>query len=977
MLNVVKLLKQSRLLPWTILTWIILSWGILIFSVPQALAGGPRFVAGPSYFNPAVMGQPIHWAQGQVNYFVDQGSLSPTLNQQKAKAMVDAAAALWTGVPTAAVILTNAGSLGEDVNGLTIAVEEGVIIQPADITATAVQTPLAVVFDVDGTVIETIFGTGASDPANCGADGVFQWTDGFNPDATFAHAMILLNGRCAVTADQIALMSANLERAFGRALGLDYAQVYASGSGSTGNNWAVMQPPMGVIAPGLTALNYDDIAALSRLYPVTSANQAGLPGKVLTAANTVSIQGTINFVLGVGMQGVNVIARPLDGHGNEMNQYGVSFVSGAYFSGNHGNPVTGLGDTNSYPLSNYGSSNYSSSNYGSSDPRMQGYFDLSCIPLPPGMTSASYQVSFEPVDPDSMLTKSVGPYVAGSPLPSGSMPTVVVPAIAAGGSQTLTQTIGDSASGGYPNAIGSPTSPRMLPPSGLWVGQIGQVGQTDWFEFPVQAGRTFTVVAQPMNETGAATTRKMLPAIGIWNAFDAADSAPVGMVGGPDGISPGETWVQMIVNGDDIVRLGIADSRGDGRPDYNYQGWVLYAATVTPTHLPSSGGAIVISGMGFHPSDTVLVGGQPARVTSISTNQITAIAPPAAAGVTGSVDVEVDDQPIFSASAVISGGVRYDAGDGDALKLETAPQNTVPIGVPLPFTVTALQSDLTPASGVTVTYTVSSGTAVLACGQSVCSTTATGDGRATLNVTAIDSTWSIVIASLTNGSIVQAQFGGGAPPTLTALTPPLHVAAGVTITWTTQALVLNNGVPAAGQTVAWQPGSGTRALNTPTATTGGNGQATRTLTVGPIAEGASSTTKACLNGTSQCTSFVAFGSRAEFAYIEAVSGVVQTLSMADTAAQVTLRLLDMNGNEMAGGTVTLYESLYAWAPPCGRHHICPPAHLLATQIATATSALDGTVTFTAASIPGVATNLIASAVTGNTASIAIAVEQHP
>src|SRR5208337_1258308 len=158
-----------------------------------------------------------------------------------------------------------------------------------------------------------------------------------------------------------------------------------------------------------------------------------------------------------------------------------------------------------------------------------------------------------------------------------------------------------------------------------------------------------------------------------------------------------------------------------------------------------------------------LVGGQPAVVTSISPNEITAIAPAAANGVTGSVDVEVDDQPSFYAAAIVSGGISYDSGTGDALTLVTAPMNTVPIGVPIPFTVTALGPTLTPAGGVTVIYTVTSGTATLACGQPTCSVTAAGYGRANLNVTAVDGTWSIVTASLTNGSSLQAQFAGGTP----------------------------------------------------------------------------------------------------------------------------------------------------------------------------------------------------------------------
>jgi hypothetical protein len=85
----------------------------------------------------------------------------------------------------------------------------------------------------------------------------------------------------------------------------------------------------------------------------------------------------------------------------------------------------------------------------------------------------------------------------------------------------------------------------------------------------------------------------------------------------------------------------------------------------------------------------------------------------------------------------------------------------------------------------------------------------------------------------------------------------------------------------------------------------------------------------------------------------------------------------MDGNPMAGGTVTLYQALYAWTPPCGLHGPCVQGALLATQAATASSALDGTVNFSPASLAGIATNLLGLAVTGNTGSVNITVEQHP
>ena len=900
--------------------------------------------------------------------------------------MVDAAAALWNAVPTAGVTLTDMGSLNEDVSGSNTQVNSsGQITAPADVTPSATNYPIGVIYDADGSVIDTIFGANTSQPDSCQNNGVYVWMDNLNTDATVAHGIIILNGLCATNANLLETMSYELERAFGRILGLDYSQVNpgALTNGETGGTlgWPVMQPLSGVCGPSGGAcipdpnvLRSDDIAALNRIYPITAANLAAFPGKKLTAANTISIQGTVSFRSGYGMQGVNVVARPLDANGNPLYQYTVTAVTGVLFNGNHGNPVTGWDDTNGNPLTMWGSS----------DASLQGSFDLSGIPLPPGITTANYQVTFEAIDSLYILTGSVGPYIQGQVAPSGTLNAISLPNLSAGSAQTVNVMVSDSAVGGFNDAIGVQAQPRPMPTGGLWCGRLSQVGQSDWFTFPVRGNRILTVVTQALDETGAPSESKAMPSIGIWDAFDPVGATAVGAAPGLNGLAAGETWLRVATNGDDIVRVGIADLRGDGRPDFAYNGWVLYADTVSPAHLPASGGPITIQGMGFRLADTVLVGGQAALVTSISPNQITAIAPPAALGVTGSpisgsVDVEVDDLPVFYAAAVIPSGVSYDSGTGDALTLVTAPIDTVPIGVPIPFTVTALESNLAPAGGVTVNYTVTSGSATLACGLPVCPVTATGDGRATMNVTAFNNTWSIVTASLTNGSSLQAQFVGGTPPSLSVLTPQLSLAAGVTFTWTVQALVLSNGVPVANQSVAWQTvsGSGITAQGPAAALTNSSGIATNTLTVGPLAEGQTASINACLNGTSQCVAFTAYGARPEYALLELVSGTSQTLAASGTPSQIVLRLLDMDGNPMAGGTVALYQALYAWSPPCNPNTVCTQGALLSTQASTATSAVDGTAIFTPVSLPGVATNLLGLAASGNTATVNVSIEQHP
>ncbi len=767
--------------------------------------------------------------------------------------------------------------------------------------------------------------------------------DYLNTDATIAHALILTNGRCATSAGLLQMMSFQLERAFGRVLGLDYSQVNHSSAQAqaTGgmDGWPVMQPLSGLCGPtggacvpNPAVLRYDDIAAFNRMYPITAQNLASFPGKMLTVPNTVSISGTISFRTGGGMQGVNVVARPLDANGNPLHQYTVTAVSGVRFAGKRGNPATGFADAVGVPYARWGSD----------DAALQGYFDLSGIPLKPQATSACYQITFESIDPLFIMGNSVGPYIDGQVQPSETLEPVTVPNLSADSSKTVNVTVADSALGGHQDAIGTETVTRPMPASGMWDGRLSKIAQTNWFAVPVRGNRTFTIVTQALDESGAPTGMKALPSIGVWDGNSPVGSALVAGAPGLNGLAVGETWLRVAATDNDIVRIGVADLRGDGRPDYAYNGWLLYADSVQPARLPLSGGPIVIHGMGFRASDTVLVGGQPATVTSIPPNEITAIAPAAASGVTGAVDVEVDDLTVFYAAAIITGGESYDAGSGDALTLVTAPANTVPINTPLPFTVTALDADLAPASGVVVTYSIASGNTTLGCGVKTCKVTATGDGRATMNVGATDSAPSVVIASLSSGSCVGAHFAGGTPPTLRSLTPQLSLAAGATFTWTVQALALSGGVPTVGQTVIWQsPSAGIVITGSASSQTNTNGVATKTLTVDPFAEGQTATVKACVNGTGSCVVYTAFGARPQYAMLQAVSGTAQSIASNTVPAPITLRLLDMNGDVMAGGSVALSQALYAWTPPCSTHVVCTPGTLLSAQSAIATSDING------------------------------------
>ena len=55
---------------------------LVLCNALPASAGGPAYVAGAG-FDPAVKGQSLAWAGGDVQYFTDQGDLSPILSGEK------------------------------------------------------------------------------------------------------------------------------------------------------------------------------------------------------------------------------------------------------------------------------------------------------------------------------------------------------------------------------------------------------------------------------------------------------------------------------------------------------------------------------------------------------------------------------------------------------------------------------------------------------------------------------------------------------------------------------------------------------------------------------------------------------------------------------------------------------------------------------------------------------------------------------
>jgi len=947
----------------------------------SSFAGAPRWVAGSSYFDASVKGQPVHWKNGVISYYLDQNGLTPLAYHTLLTSLVAQSANVWNNVPTAAVSITNGGSLNEDVSGSNVTVgSNGSITMPTDIQSTATSKPLDVIYDADGSVINAFFGQGASAASDCRDNGVMTLVDNIATDGTIRHALMFLNGLCAGNNAQLSVMQYQMVRAFGRILGLDWSQANESmfaGDQITSDGlagWPIMHPVEYVCSingipctPNGMTLRYDDIAAVNRVYPITAANQASFPGKKLTAASTISVKGTIHFKNGQGMQGVNVVLRPLkQGTDTPDIRYTVTAVSGSLFQGAQPNPINGSNDTQGNPFNKYGND----------DQTLEGWFDLSGVPLPIGTSIADYQLSFEPINPLYASGYSVGPYTQGQVSPSGTMPDIPLNGLTAGIVITQDVVIQDSADESYSSDDGNELEPARISASGEWTGRITGYGHTGWFSFPVKANRELTIEAVSLDERGQPSENKSRPVLGAWNGTDTPGTLPVSSTAQPfNGDQIGLTTLSVAIVASGYLTVGVADSRGDGRPDYLYRGRLLYADSVMPTRISLNGGPITIRGVGFHSNSVVTVNGVAATVTSVTPTEITAIAP-SSHGVTGVVLLTVSD-PTTLGVTVIQDGLSYDALGGDALSIVTAPHGTVATGVPMPFTVKALAANAqTPAAGETVTFTVTEGIATFGCGQPACSVMSGGDGVATMSISASTTALAQVTASLSDGATVLTEFSGTTPPAIVALTPTLYVAGEATASWLPQVEVLSGDSPLAGQTVNWSTAGGA----TPSAVaavSNAEGIASTQLNVGPLAEGATVPLYACLPGNTTCATFDIYSVHAEVAQLAAVSGAGQTLSASAIPAPVVLKATDAVGHPMAGGKVTFYETLKLWTSDCPAQGLCPSAPVLATQTMQATSGSDGLVTLIPLSGNGEPTRLYITAVTGDVSSLNFEIEQHP
>jgi hypothetical protein len=800
-----------------------------------AWAGGPAYVAGSSYFNSSTMGQPLTWQLGQVNYYTDQGDLSPILPNAAANALVANSFSQWTSVSIAALNATAAGQLAEDVNGNNIQVNSsGIVTAPADITPEATGTPVGVVYDYDGTVTDALLGQGAGDPSQCFWNAAYGGVDNFGTSANFLHALVVINGQCALQSSQLTDVEYRLVRVLGSVIGLDWSQlnlnVITGDPTPTSADYAgfpVMHytdlptcVPITVCYASPYQLASDDMAALSRLYPAASS------------ATTARIYGSVYFAdhsgaFGQPMQGVNVFARWIDpSTGLPSHQYGASSVSGFLFTGNAGNPVTGWND----PLGN------AYDEFGSSDQTLEGFFDLGGLPIPNGASTAQYQLSVEALDP--LWSAGVGPYEPSQVAPSGTWAPITV-TVSAGGEFEQDILMSGSAQAVLPWAASETWStPAPILPAGDWVGSLSGYGDVNYFSLTAQANRTLSVEVTAMDESSAASESKAEPVIGMWTLGDPYGTPPPALTTSPfNSETFGMTLLNAQIYGTSNFSIGISDLRGDGRPDYEYHAHVLYGDSVIPARVPVSGGAITLQGTGFKPALSVQVGNNAIPLMATNASQILLAAP---AQEDGPQTVTVTD-PVSGASSVMTDVLTFGAAATDSLALVLGANPPTPVGTQTvnPVIVKVVASDgITPVNGATVVWSTTNGATLSACGgASTCSATSDETGLASTWITPSATGNATITATLAPAVYNPAQ---AVTATMVATSTTLDIAVNTTYLWIAQgasvsvpltARVVDLGAPKKGVTVNFFFAYGSGTLSAPSAVTNSNGYATVTLTV--------------------------------------------------------------------------------------------------------------------------------------------------
>jgi hypothetical protein len=336
----------------------------------------------------------------------------------------------------------------------------------------------------------------------------------------------------------------------------------------------------------------------------------------------------------------------------------------------------------------------------------------------------------------------------------------------------------------------------------------------------------------------------------------------------------------QIFNSNSFI-IGIADLRGDGRPDYRYHAHVLYSDSVIPARVPVTGGAINLRGTGFAPGLAVAVGSKGLPVLATSSSQMLVAAP---AQTDGPQTLTITD-PISGAFSIMTDAVTFGAASTDQILLLQGGNPSTAAGTQAtnPVIVRVIASDgVTPVSGATVGWTTTNGATLSICGAAAaCSSISDESGIASTWVTPAVAGNATITATLAPGVYSTTKSVSGSI-TATSTTQDIGivpnyvwVAQGASISVAITAQVVDLGKPQKGTTVSFRIAQGSGSLSVLSAVTNSSGDASATLTLTNFSSSA------------QVTACVAtVGGPCQNTYVNSVSSSLINLQPVSGAGQV-------------------------------------------------------------------------------------------
>jgi hypothetical protein len=508
------------------------------------------------------------------------------------------------------------------------------------------------------------------------------------------------------------------------------------------------------------------------------------------------------------------------------------------------------------------------------------------------------------------------------------------------------------------------------------------LGHTSWWKVQVKAGSSWTLEVTALDETGAATTSKAQPLIGVWNVGDGGLPTVASEPWSMNSMAPGVTQLWMPAGSTPgNYMFAVADQYGGGRPDFGYSARVLYAAGVTPSVLATGGGKIVIDGEGFRQGNQVSVNGVAAKVVSWSSTEIVAMAPSmtaAGASLAMPVDVMVTDVATGGETDIANGFVYSDV-QQDAMSVLSQP-GTLETGVvaAAPFTVQLTKADGSPIANASVSFSVASGSA----GFAACA----GAATCTLETNALGTVSTTVIGGAAGQVVLSASEvsgSAGVEVTVTDVNPvrvvtmanaASYVAAGGSGTWTLSLSAMQDGAAAASVPVVWTASSGV-SLSGASTTTGADGSATVVVSGARMSVGTATVTGCAWSGV--CASWTMMVVDPSQWRIAVSGGAGQSVSAGTVLASVTMGVTDTAGHALEGATVSVYQTADGWEGTCSTSGRCASSPVLDSAQSTVVSDASGSVAVTPLEVPGVAQVVNIAAVTGTQGFVSLSLPVTP